>query len=85
MQKIMPFLWFDDQAEEAVNFHVSIFNNSRITGVSWQIVPASLGEMLLDEDTEKTERVMKAMLPMKKLDKGTLEQAYAQEQTPSAV
>ena len=167
MQKIAPCLWFDNQAEEAVNFYVSIFKNSRILkiarygeagaevsgrpkgtvmtmtfqlegqdfmalnggpvfqfspaislfvncqtqeeidelweklseggstnqcgwlqdryGVSWQIVPASMGEMLLDEDTEKTERVMKAMLPMKKLDKQTLEQAYEQEQTPSAV
>jgi predicted 3-demethylubiquinone-9 3-methyltransferase (glyoxalase superfamily) len=167
MQKIMPCLWFDDQAEEAANFYTSIFNNSRITGVtrygpaaaeaagrpegtvltitfqlegqdfmalnggpvfqfspaislvvncrtqeeidelweklseggaiqecgwlqdrfgvSWQIVPASLGEMLLDEDTEKTERVIKAMLPMKKLDKRSLEQAYEQEQMPSAV
>jgi predicted 3-demethylubiquinone-9 3-methyltransferase (glyoxalase superfamily) len=167
MQKIMPCLWFDDRAEEAVAFYVSLFNNSRITGVthygpaaaeaanrpegsvltitfqlegqdfmalnggpvftfspaislfvncqtqeeiddlwerlsaggstnqcgwlqdrfgvSWQIVPASMGEMLLDEDTDKTERVMKAMLPMKKLDKSVLEQAYEQEQTPSAV
>jgi predicted 3-demethylubiquinone-9 3-methyltransferase (glyoxalase superfamily) len=167
MQKIMPCLWFDDQAEEAVNFYLSVFPNSRITGitrygpagaeasgrpegsvmtvtfqlegqdfmalnggpvftfspalslvvncrtqdeidalweklsdggaiqecgwlqdrygVSWQIVPASLGAMLLDEDAEKTERVIKAMLPMKKLDKTSLEQAYEQEQTPSGV
>ena len=34
MQKITPFLWFDDQAEEAVNFYVSIFKNSKITQVS---------------------------------------------------
>jgi len=34
MQKITPFLWFNDQAEEAVNFYVSIFKNSRIVGVS---------------------------------------------------
>lgn len=33
MQKITPFLWFDNQAEEAVNFYVSLFKNSRITGV----------------------------------------------------
>lgn len=31
MQKITPFLWFDTQAEEAVNFYVSLFKNSRIT------------------------------------------------------
>jgi predicted 3-demethylubiquinone-9 3-methyltransferase (glyoxalase superfamily) len=30
MQKITPFLWFDDQAEEAVNFYVSLFQNSKI-------------------------------------------------------
>ncbi len=34
MQKITPFLWFDDQAEEAVNFYTSIFKNSKITNVS---------------------------------------------------
>ena len=32
MQKISPFLWFDDQAEEAANFYVSLFEDSRITG-----------------------------------------------------
>ena len=34
MQKITPFLWFDNNAEEAVNFYVSIFRNSRIISVS---------------------------------------------------
>jgi predicted 3-demethylubiquinone-9 3-methyltransferase (glyoxalase superfamily) len=34
MQKITPFLWFNGQAEEAVNFYVSIFKNSRITSVT---------------------------------------------------
>ncbi len=34
MPKITPFLWFDDKAEEAANFYVSIFKNSRILGVS---------------------------------------------------
>ena len=33
-QKITPFLWFDDQAEEAVRFYISIFKNSRIVGMS---------------------------------------------------
>ena len=45
-------------------------------GVSWQIVPAMLGEMMLDKDEERTERVMKAMLPMKKLDTVALKEAY---------
>ncbi|MFI5070997.1 MAG: VOC family protein [Terriglobales bacterium] len=34
MQKITPFLWFDNQAEEAVNFYVSIFKNSRVGRIS---------------------------------------------------
>ncbi len=167
MQKVTPCLWFDDQAEEAVNFYVSIFNNSKIEtitrygeagaeaagrprgtvmtvvfqldgqkfmalnggpvftfspaislmvncqtqdeiddlweklseggevqqcgwlqdkyGVSWQIVPTALGEMLQDKDTERSERVMKAMLQMKKIDIRGLEQAYEQEQVASAV
>jgi predicted 3-demethylubiquinone-9 3-methyltransferase (glyoxalase superfamily) len=158
MQKITPFLWFDDKAEEAVNFYVSIFKNSKITGithygeagseaagrpkgtvmtiafqldgqefvalnggpvftfspaisfvvncetqeevdrlweklseggeieqcgwlrdkygVSWQIVPTILAEMLQDKNAEKSERVMKAMLQMKKIDIKGLRQAF---------
>src|SRR5688572_2835822 len=34
MQKITPFLWFNDQAEEAMNFYVSIFKNSKIGNVT---------------------------------------------------
>jgi predicted 3-demethylubiquinone-9 3-methyltransferase (glyoxalase superfamily) len=34
MQKITPFLWFDNQAEEAVNFYISIFKNSKIVNVA---------------------------------------------------
>ena len=34
MQKITPFLWFDDQAEEAMNFYVSIFKNSKVGSVT---------------------------------------------------
>ena len=150
MQKISPFLWFDDKAEEAVNFYVSIFKNSKIGtithyggegaevsgrpkgtamvvtfqldgqefmalnggphfkfseaisflvncqtqeevdelweklseggekgrcgwlkdkyGLSWQIVPTVLGEMIQDKDAEKSERVTGAMLKMDKID-----------------
>jgi len=160
MQKITPFLWYDDQAEDAVNFYVSIFKNSKILnvarygeagaevsgrakgtvmtiafqlegeefialnggpvftfspaisflvncetqeevddlwdklseggekeqcgwlrdkyGVSWQIVPSVLGKMLQDKDAEKAEKVMKAMLQMKKIDLKTLKRAYEQ-------
>jgi predicted 3-demethylubiquinone-9 3-methyltransferase (glyoxalase superfamily) len=158
MQKITPFLWFDDQAEEAVNFYVSIFRNSRIKGtaryddegakaagrpkgsvmtvqfelngqefvalnggpifkfteaisfvvncetqeeldhfwqklsaggqqvqcgwlkdkfgVSWQVVPTILGEMLQDKDPDKSQRVMAAMLKMKKINIEALRKAY---------
>jgi len=156
MQKITPFLWFDDKAEEAANFYVSIFKNSKIVniarygeagpgpagtvmtvtfqlegqefialnggpqfkfteaisfsvdcktqeevdelweklaaggeegpcgwlkdkyGLSWQINPTVLGEMLSDPDPEKSQRVMKAMLQMKKIDIEGLKQAYEQ-------
>lgn len=47
-------------------------------GVSWQIIPAALHEMLEDPDPAKSERVMKAMLQMKKMDIETLKQAYEQ-------
>jgi len=45
-------------------------------GVSWQIIPSVLGEMLGDRDSEKSDRVMKAMLQMKKIDISKLKQAY---------
>ena len=152
MQKIRPWLWFNGQAEDAANFYVSIFKNSRITnlsrygdegpgpagtvmvasfvldgvefmalngggdasyspafyvdcktqeeidelwerlsesgekgvcgwlkdryGVSWNIVPSILGDLMSDEDDEKSSRVMKAMLKMTKLDIAALKRAY---------
>ena len=154
-QKITPFLWFDNQAEEAMNFYVSVFKNSKIGGVSryseasaaaarrpkgsvmtasfsldgqqfvainggpifkfteavsfvvncetqeeidyywqklteggeesmcgwlkdkfglsWQIIPAMLGELM--QDGEKGQRVMQALLKMRKLDLPTLQRA----------
>jgi predicted 3-demethylubiquinone-9 3-methyltransferase (glyoxalase superfamily) len=45
-------------------------------GVSWQVVPTSLPQMLNDPDPKKSERVMAAVLQMKKIDVGRLEQAY---------
>ncbi|MDN7243410.1 VOC family protein [Planococcus sp. N028] len=45
-------------------------------GVSWQVVPIALNDMVADPDTEKVERVMKALLQMKKLDLHALQQAY---------
>src|SRR6266849_3245979 len=161
MQKITPVLWFDDKAEVAVNFYLSIFKNSKIGtiarygkeaaelygrregtvmtvtfqldgqefmalnggplfkfteaisfvvncktqaevdkfwkklsaggkevqcgwlkdkyGLSWQIVPTVLGELLSDKDAAKSQRVMRAMLKMVKLDIKKLRQAAKQK------
>jgi predicted 3-demethylubiquinone-9 3-methyltransferase (glyoxalase superfamily) len=153
MQKITPFLWFDDNAKEAVNFYTSVFKNSKVGdisrygdagpgpkgsvmvitfeldgqqfmalnggprfkfteaislvvnckdqkevdeywdklseggqkvqcgwlkdkfGLSWQVVPTILGELMQDKDSAKRERVMKAMLQMVKLDVDALKRA----------
>ena len=48
-------------------------------GLSWQIVPTVLGEMLSDPDPKKSQRVMEAMLQMSKIDIKTLRQAYEQQ------
>jgi predicted 3-demethylubiquinone-9 3-methyltransferase (glyoxalase superfamily) len=45
-------------------------------GVSWQIIPKALGEMLGDNDPEKAGRVMQAMLHMQKIDVKKLKEAY---------
>src|SRR5437764_14376765 len=45
-------------------------------GLSWQIIPTVLGELLNDPDPVKSQRVMKAMLQMKKIDIDKLKQAY---------
>jgi predicted 3-demethylubiquinone-9 3-methyltransferase (glyoxalase superfamily) len=47
-------------------------------GVSWQIIPTALGELLGDKDPEKSKRVMEAMLQMHKIDIEKLKQAYEQ-------
>jgi len=47
-------------------------------GVSWQIIPSALGELMQDKDPEKSKRVMEAMLKMDKIDIKTLKQAYEQ-------
>jgi predicted 3-demethylubiquinone-9 3-methyltransferase (glyoxalase superfamily) len=64
-QKIKPCLWFDNNAEEAVNQYVSR-----------QIIPTALTEMLSDKDPEKSKRVMEAMLKMNKIDIDKLKEAY---------
>ena len=53
-------------------------------GVSWQIVPTVLGEMMKDADRDRARRVMEAMLQMKKLDIEGLKRAYTGAQTANA-
>ena len=159
MQKITPFLWFNDQAEEAANYYVSLFKNSKIEnisrygdagpgpkgaamvvefqlegedfmalngfdesakaelntgsialfvncetqsevdqlwdqlakggdklqcgwlrdkyGISWNIVPVGLTDVIGGPDPERAQRAMKAMLQMEKLDIDELRRAYA--------
>jgi predicted 3-demethylubiquinone-9 3-methyltransferase (glyoxalase superfamily) len=48
-------------------------------GVSWQIVPVVLTKMLQDKDAKKSQRVMKALLQMRKLDIKSLTQAYEEK------
>jgi len=69
MRKITPFLWFDDNAEEAAKFYVS-----------WQIVPSGIIEMISDPDAARSDRVMQAVVKMKKLDLAGLKKAYGQPQ-----
>jgi predicted 3-demethylubiquinone-9 3-methyltransferase (glyoxalase superfamily) len=45
-------------------------------GVSWQVVPTTLGKLLADKDPEKSKRVMQAMLTMDKIDIARLQKAY---------
>ncbi len=45
-------------------------------GLSWQIVPSALGRLMNDPDPEKAQRVMQALLQMKKIDIQALQQAY---------
>jgi predicted 3-demethylubiquinone-9 3-methyltransferase (glyoxalase superfamily) len=45
-------------------------------GVSWQVAPRAIADMLTDRDTERAGRVMEAMMPMKKIDLAELERAY---------
>jgi predicted 3-demethylubiquinone-9 3-methyltransferase (glyoxalase superfamily) len=44
-------------------------------GVSWQVIPTIMGELFKNEDSAKSQRVMQAMLPMKKIDIAVLEKA----------
>lgn len=81
VQTITPCLWFDSQAQEAATFYTSVFKNSRITqvsyyGVSWQIVPRAIGELMRADEPARANRVMAAMMGMKKIDLAALQAAF---------
>ena len=61
----------------AVGFDTLAPPRSSRDGVSWQIVPRVLIEMLKDPDVAKAQKAMAAMLQMKKIDIETLQRAYA--------
>ena len=62
--------WLQDRASR------SLYVPGKLNGVSWQIIPSALGQMLHDKDAEKARRVMQAMLQMDKIDIRALKQAH---------
>jgi len=85
LQKITPFLWFNQEAEEAANLYVSLFkdcltaNGGQESQCGWLKDRFGLFiQMMKDQDPKRSQRVMQAMLTMKKFDIARLEEAYAQ-------
>jgi predicted 3-demethylubiquinone-9 3-methyltransferase (glyoxalase superfamily) len=89
IQKITPFLWFDHQncqtQEEVETYWEKLSaGGAKVEcgwikdkfGLSWQIVPIVLPQFLNDADPQKSGRVLKTMLTMKKLDIRALQKAY---------
>jgi len=75
MQKITPMLWFDNQAEEAANFYVSVFKNSKVKQITHYA-----GEEFSKkkgQDAAGLQRVTHEVWQMKKLDLAKLEKAFA--------
>ena len=62
-QKIVPHIWFDKEKDRY--------------GLSWQIVPAAMEEMMLTGSPDQIARIMEAFLSTKKLDLAVLQNAYA--------
>ncbi|MGA7273932.1 MAG: VOC family protein [Candidatus Udaeobacter sp.] len=67
MQRITPMLWFDNQAEEAASFYVSVFKNSKVNGLSWQVTPAKFFAEWV-KDPAGLQRVTHEVWQMTKLD-----------------
>lgn len=79
MEAISPCLWFDRRAEEAARFYTAVFARSRVVDVQryGSAGPRRLHELFADPDCEKVQRVIAAMLQMRKLDVADLEAAAA--------
>jgi predicted 3-demethylubiquinone-9 3-methyltransferase (glyoxalase superfamily) len=84
MQKVTPFLWFDHEAEEAMNFYVSVFKDARVLNVNRYGKDApkpegtaakQLPELLSDPDPARAGRVMQAMMGMSKIEIAALRRA----------
>jgi len=73
MQKMTPFPWFDGKAEEATNFYVGIFRNSRVLSVNPQGKDGPVFSTTFNLDGMAA---MAAMLKMKKIDMAALQKAY---------
>jgi predicted 3-demethylubiquinone-9 3-methyltransferase (glyoxalase superfamily) len=69
-------LWFD-QAEEAAEFYVGVFKNSRIVKIARYGKAGHETELVSDPDSKRSQRAFEAMLQMKKLDIDKLKKAYA--------
>lgn len=85
--KFTTCLWFDTQAGEAAQFYTSVFPDgdegrkacgwlADRYGVAWQVVPKVLKGMMADPDGERADRVVRAMMGMKKMDVAALTRAY---------
>jgi 3-demethylubiquinone-9 3-methyltransferase len=85
MQKITPFLWFDDQAEVDELWDRLSEGGEKGPcgwlkdgfGVSWQIIPSVLMELVSDPDADRSKRVMEAIRRMGRIDVAELESAHA--------
>lgn len=71
VQKITPYLWFDNKAEEAMKFYTSVFKDSKILNITYY--PDNVDDPHMKDMSGK---VMQAMLRMKKIIVADLEKAY---------
>lgn len=76
---LAPCLWFEDEAGEAADVSVGV---SPGPGSSWQVIPRGLNELLASSEYDRSERAMRAVLRMDKLDLGLIRRAWRGEPVP---